>query len=74
MSLLLLFITFIRIHGTIGLSASSYSFISREKLYYCYLSCACIDKLNLIWMGAVENNSNQSDLILIEEIGLGQKP
>ena len=73
MYFLLLFIVFVRMHVTRGLSARIQSFISRTKLYYYYLSCASIDNLNVIWMDAGENNSNKYDLVLIEDIGLGQK-
>ena len=48
-----MFIAFIRTHISRGLSVISHSIISRKNLYCCYLSCACIGKLNLIWMGAV---------------------
>ena len=41
---------------------------------FLYYGHACIEKLNLIWVVTVKNNSNQSDLILLEEIELGQKP
>ena len=74
MSWLFFLIAFIRTHETRGLLARSHSFILRKKMYYCYLSCTYIDKLNLIWMGVGEKNSNQSDMVPIEEMGLGQKP
>ena len=31
----------------------------------CSLFCTCIDKLNLIWIGAGENKSNQYDMMLL---------
>ena len=52
MSCLLLFIAFIRTHGTRGLSYRSHIFISRGEMYYCYLSCACTDMtiIEEIWI------------------------